>query len=175
MADTFVKIASVTVGSGGAALIEFTSIPSTYTDLCMKFSTRGLNSYDVIQTSIYFNNDNTSAIYTQRDLEGYNGGTYSSSTSVRGNFILQYSQAALSTANTFGNGEMYIPNYAGSTNKSVSWETVAENNSTSGYMLATTAGLFASTNAINQISLATNGVGNWAQYSTATLYGILKA
>ena len=40
MATTFTKIASVTVGSGGASSIDFTSIPSTYTDLCVKLSTR---------------------------------------------------------------------------------------------------------------------------------------
>lgn len=172
---TYQLISSVTVGSGGAATIEFTSIPQTYTDLCLKFSTRGVGSYDVIQTSIYFNS-NTSSIYSQRNLQGYNGAPYSASTSPQGNFILQYSQAALSTASSFGSGEMYIPNYTSTTtNKSVSWDTVAENNSTSGYMLALTAGLFASTNAITSISLATNGVGNWAQYSTAYLYGISNA
>jgi hypothetical protein len=33
MATTYEIISSVTVGSGGAADIEFTSIPATYTDL----------------------------------------------------------------------------------------------------------------------------------------------
>ena len=33
MATTFFKIASATVGSGGASSIDFTSIPQTYTDL----------------------------------------------------------------------------------------------------------------------------------------------
>jgi hypothetical protein len=37
MANTFELIASSTVGSGGAANIDFTSIPATYTDLCLKF------------------------------------------------------------------------------------------------------------------------------------------
>jgi hypothetical protein len=37
MATTYEIIASVTVGSGGAANIEFTSIPATYTDLVLKF------------------------------------------------------------------------------------------------------------------------------------------
>jgi len=171
MADTFVKIATVTVGSGGASAIEFTSIPSTYTDLCVKFSTRGVGSYDIIQTSIYFNNDNAS-VYSQRNVYGNDGSVYSNTTSPRGNFILQYSQAALSTTNTFASGEMYIPNYAGSTDKSVSFETVTENNSSTGYITALTAGLFDKTDAINRIFLGTNGVGNWAEYSTATLYGI---
>jgi hypothetical protein len=44
MATTFIKIASVTVGSGGAASMDFTSIPSTYTDLVIKVSTRKVQS-----------------------------------------------------------------------------------------------------------------------------------
>jgi hypothetical protein len=36
MANTYEAIATVTVGSGGAANIEFTSIPGTYTDLINK-------------------------------------------------------------------------------------------------------------------------------------------
>jgi hypothetical protein len=40
MANTYTLISSVTVGSGGAANIEFTSIPQTYTDLLYKISGR---------------------------------------------------------------------------------------------------------------------------------------
>jgi hypothetical protein len=38
MANTYEAIATVEVGSGGAADIEFTSIPGTYTDLAIKRS-----------------------------------------------------------------------------------------------------------------------------------------
>jgi hypothetical protein len=40
MANTYEAIATVEVGSGGAATIEFTSIPATYTDLVVKVSAR---------------------------------------------------------------------------------------------------------------------------------------
>ena len=40
MANTFKKIQTVTVGSGGAASIDFTSIPQTYTDLKIVLSAR---------------------------------------------------------------------------------------------------------------------------------------
>jgi hypothetical protein len=40
MANTYEAIATVTVGSGGATDIEFTSIPGTYTDLLIKSSLR---------------------------------------------------------------------------------------------------------------------------------------
>ena len=37
---TYTLISSVTVGAGGASSIDFTSIPSTYTDLLVKISAR---------------------------------------------------------------------------------------------------------------------------------------
>ena len=76
-----------------------------------------------------------------------------------------------STANTFANGEFYIPNYAGSTNKSVSADGVTENNATAA-RATLTAGLWSNTAAINQITLLPIAGGTFAQYSTATLYGI---
>jgi hypothetical protein len=44
MATTYEIISSVTVGSGGAANIEFTSIPATYTDLYVLASIRSNRS-----------------------------------------------------------------------------------------------------------------------------------
>jgi hypothetical protein len=44
MATTYEAIATVEVGSGGAADIEFTSIPGTYTDLVVKVSARSTSS-----------------------------------------------------------------------------------------------------------------------------------
>jgi hypothetical protein len=41
---TMVKIDTVTVGSGGAASIEFTNIPQTYTDLQIVLSARSATS-----------------------------------------------------------------------------------------------------------------------------------
>ena len=38
--NTFTLIASSTVGAGGASSIDFTSIPSTFTDLCLEASLR---------------------------------------------------------------------------------------------------------------------------------------
>jgi len=52
MPDTFVKIATVTVGSGGAATMAFSSIPSTYTDLCIKMSSRA--DADTVSSLISF-------------------------------------------------------------------------------------------------------------------------
>jgi hypothetical protein len=78
------------------------------------------------------------------------------------------------TANTFGNGEIYIPNYAGSTQKSVSADAVAENNSATYIYSALNAGLWTGTAAITSIKLLIPSY-NFVQYSTAYLYGVSNA
>ena len=73
------------------------------------------------------------------------------------------------TASTFGNAEIYIPNYASSNNKSVSADFVSETNAADA-IFGLTAGLWANTSAITSIKLTPAAA--FAQYSTATLYGI---
>jgi hypothetical protein len=166
MANTFTKIASVTVGSGGASSIDFTSIPSTYTDLCVKISARGSTTFALNGHFYAITLNNTSANRSQRFLQG-DGATPASGTS---SSFTSYMDPSDYTANTFANNEMYIPNYAGSTNKSMSLDVVTENNSTTSFA-AFYAQLWSDTAAINRVTLTPNA-GNFAQYSTATLYGI---
>jgi hypothetical protein len=165
---TFIKIASVTVGSGGASTITFSSIPQTYTDLCMKLSIRGLASNT--NEAYYINVNGTGYGGTRRAIygTGSNAGTETAS-----NIRWDYFSDSAATSNTFGSGDLYIPNYTGSNNKSMSMEGVAEGN-TSGMFMAMTAALWSSTSAITSLSL--EGLnGNIAQHSTAVLYGINKS
>ena len=73
----------------------------------------------------------------------------------------------------FANVEMYVPNYAGSTNKSVSATGAQEANSSSAFLMAT-AGLWSNTAAITSIKIFGNAA-NLAADTTACLYGITKA
>jgi hypothetical protein len=173
MANTYVKIASSTVGVLGASSIDFTSIPSTYTDLCLKVSARtsGLNGGRDYFAMRY---NASSSSYSWRWLFGYDANLTGSSSNTAQTyqkvFVTSDSQA---TSNTFGNAEIYIPNYAGSNYKSSSGDSTAENNSTVTWMVSMSAGLWSNTSAINQITLYAGDVsGNFLQYSTATLYGI---
>jgi hypothetical protein len=171
MATTFTKIAAVTVGAGGAASIDFTSIPSTYTDLCIKLSARNVTNTETTG-AIYFNSDTTNANYSARRLLGDGSSASSASTT---NPYFFYIDTTAETASTFSNCEIYIPNYAGSNQKSLSADSVTENNATAA-LAVLVAGLWSNTAAINAIQLKpyTAGGGNFAQYSTATLYGIKK-
>lgn len=174
MANTFVKIASSTVGSGGAANITFTSIPSTYTDLCLKISARTEQTAVSQDLILQFNGD-TGANYTTRRLEGNGSGAASDSASsgaLYGSFMPM--SAASATANTFGNGEAYIPNYAGSALKSFSTDSAAETNATATKM-ALCAALWNSTAGITSILIRSYAGNNLSQYTTAILYGISKS
>ena len=166
---TFIKIASVTVGSGGASSIDFTSIPSTYTDLCVKLSMRVNAGSGGYQTYVRFNSDSGSN-YSWRNLLGTGSSTVSQNSSPDTGMRITMSVSSGDTASTFSNSELYIPNYAGSTYKSVSADGVSENNATAA-TADLAAGLWSSTSAITAVNVFASGA-NFVQYSTATLYGI---
>ena len=163
MANTYTLISSVTVGSGGAADITFSSIPSTYTDLAIFVSSRGASG-GIQGLRINFNGVATNL--SERQLEG-DGASATSASTTSG--YTGYSDASTYTANTFANNFIYIPNYAGSTNKSWSADAVTENNATTSYA-GFTAGLWSNTAAISSIKLVHSA--SFAQYSSAYLYGI---
>ena len=164
MANTYVKIASVSVGVLGASTMEFTSIPATYTDLLVKVSGRTTNAATSDSVLFYFNGLTTNQ--TMRRLQG-DGSVASSTTSTASQFVVV---GATATASTFGNAEIYVPNYAGSNNKSFSIDAVREDNATA-TNTQMWAGLWSSSAAITQITIAGQST-NFVQYSTATLYGI---
>jgi hypothetical protein len=169
MANTYEAIATVTVGSGGEASIDFTNIPQTFTDLVIRASVRN-NAGATIRNSNLRVNSNSSAIYSERVMDG-NGSAVGSASSGGTNVINWGGLAndALSTVNTFSNFEIYIPNYTSSNNKSISVDAVAENNGTFGQQRLS-ASLAATSSAITSVNII--GEANFLQYSTATLYGI---
>lgn len=169
MANTFDLISSYTVGSGGSSSIDFTSIPNTYTDLCLKVSLRSnytTDNYDYFKLS-------------------FNGSTSSLSCNFQysyGSTIARGSDASIimafgtppdtATASVFGNAEVYIPSYTSSNSKVMSIDAVAENNNTTDYRLGLTTGTWASSSAISSIKIELVLGTLFKQYSTAYLYGI---
>ena len=173
MANTFELISSVTVPSAQTT-ISFTSIPSTFTDLILKVSARWTgNNSGPVGIGMQMNTTNHSArfVYGTGSGSGASGSTTPSWTT-NGGFIGWIPDSS-ATANTFGNFEIYLPNYTSSNFKSFSLDTVTENNATlanAGLL----AGLWSNTAAINQITL-TPVSGSIAIYSTAYLYGVKNA
>lgn len=171
MANTFVAIATTTVGSGGAANITFSGIPGTYTDLVVKLSVRGDNNVTTQQMYMTFNNSTTG--YSARQVYGDGASATSATLSNSGAAIsIVNTNTSVSTANTFSSTDVYIPNYTSSNNKSASADSVTENNGTTA-LAGLTAGLWSNTAAITSVKFAPQS-GNFVQYSTATIYGIKK-
>lgn len=167
---TFTLISSVIVGSGGAANIEFTSIPATYTDLLFKISGR----FSVDSASAFLRYNGTTTNGSIRWLDG--SGTAVSSNTDGSN---QYGPVhgvvnSTKTANVFGNAEIYITNYTSSNYKSSSTDGVVETAAVAATM-AIGANLWSNTAAITSIQIVPAAGGNFVQYSTAYLYGISNA
>jgi hypothetical protein len=169
-----VAIQTVTVGSGGASSISFTSIPQTYTDLVLKLSTRTTENPGPSALGLQINGASTSLNVTALRGNGAAASSFTLATTSGGfaRYSGQSGQASDTTASTFSNQEIYIPNYTSANFKSMSLDSVTENNGTTAYA-ELNAILWSSTSAIT--SLAVNvygGGGSFVQYSTATLYGV---
>jgi hypothetical protein len=158
---TMTLIETKTLGST-TSLVEFVSIPQSFTDLVILISGRSTASGVLEGIDLRFNSSTSDR--TGRRLWG-NGAsaTNDSSSSI---FVLN---GDTSTANTFSNVSIYIPNYAGATNKSFSVDGVMETNATTSYM-GLHAGLWSNTAAITSIGIGPNLMSG----SVLSLYGILK-
>jgi len=150
------------------ASIEFTSIPQTYTDLIIVVSGRSSHSGSFADIKVGPNGSFSNL--TIRRLFG----TGSSPTSDSPTSEAAIGNAGGSTSSTFSSTQIYIPNYTSSNAKSMSIESVAENNATLGYTNITAVVWNPSPQAaITSITLSWNA-GSFVQYSSATLYGITK-
>ena len=169
MSTNMTLITSVTVGSGGAASVTLPAtgtIPATYTDLKVVASVRTNRASNNDWVKIGFNGSTSS--FTYRELEG--DGSTAASYSGSGQLAF-FATAASSTSSTFGNAEVYIPNYTSANYKSYSVDTVTENNGTTA-VASINAGLWSNTAAITSIELTPNLGTLFAEGSTFYLYGI---
>lgn len=165
MAVTYTLIASSIVGSDGAANIEFTSIPATYTDLSICLSVRSSTAAELYAQV----NNSTSTIYQNRTIQG-TGSSVSAANYQTAKYFLGEANWSTFTANTFSSQSLYLPDYAGSKTKSLLVDSVTENNGTLAYMYLI-SGLWSNTAAIDSIKFTISS-GTFNQYSTAYLYGI---
>ena len=168
----YVLLERITVGAAGASSVTFSGIPQTgYTDLVVKFSGRNTDTGGSI-TRLQFNGDSATN-YSVKALTG-NGATATSYSAASQSYVTYIAlNCASETANTFGNAEIYIPNYTSSNQKSVSVDSISENNAATAYVFMD-AGLWTGTSAITSITLLNPGSTTFTQYSTFYLYGVAK-
>ena len=161
-------IETKTLASTGTGTISFVSIPDSFDDLLVKVSARSNTSGS--RTNLFLRPNGATTNFTDRRLLGFDLSQVASSTASNITFSVN---ADTATSNTFSNTEIYIPNYKGSTAKSVSGESASENNSGASYLVMLTAGLWNDTSAITSLDLVLSA-GNFMIGTTISLYGILK-
>jgi hypothetical protein len=169
MSTNMELITSVTVGSGGASSITLPAtgtIPQTYTDLQLVFSLRNAGAGNQEFVKVNFNGSTSN--YTLKTLQG--DGNTTSSTSYSQPWF-GFATGVDATINTFANTQIYIPNYTSSNYKSISVDSVCENNITSNQMIFS-ANLWSDVSAITSIVLTMQNGANFIQGSTVDLYGI---
>lgn len=169
----FESIATITVGSGGIAEIDFTSIPSTYKHLQIRALVRTNRASTRDALYVYVNNTRTTTSYTTHNMNGdgssATGAGYSSSSGVGPQTGLLLGNSVASQ--TFSTLIIDIPDYAnGNKNKTIrmfgGWDS-------SGFGdIFVNSSAFLSTAAISRITFdPTNGTA-LLENSHFALYGI---
>lgn len=164
MANTLIPIQTYAL-SATTASVTFSNIPQNYTDLRLVASTR--TDYATTYGTVYATFNGSGTGYTARDIQG-SGASAISYTDTK--ILLTSGVGASATASTFSNAELYITNYAGSSYKSTSTDSVGEHNATTAY-INFDSGLWSNTAAITSLTL-TPSQGNFVSGSTFTLYGV---
>lgn len=172
MALTYRFIASNILFST-APTITFNNIPSTYTDLVLRFSARIDAAVADREIRLRFNSD-TTTLYSNTLLRG-NSTVVQSSRDINAAYtVAGRVPGSTGTSNTFNNVEIYIPTYTVSQNKTASVFSAKEENvaSTANYAQLI-SDLYRSTSAISSIELSLSG-DNFIAGSSFFLYGIKK-
>jgi hypothetical protein len=168
-ATSTIKLLETKTLVSAAASIEFTSIPQDGTDLHALVSTTSSGVFDSLL--VRFNSD-TGNNYSWRRLFGSGSGAPATDSSTSTNGLLG---PAITTATTtdFGNTSMYVPNYSGSTSKSVFFDGVTEANTTTSFQ-SLLAGIYTPTTAITSITFRSFNANNLSIGTSISLYKITK-
>ena len=164
------SIATVTVGSGGAADVTFTSIPATYKHLQVRGIMRSDGTLDGFNTQ--FNSD-TGSNYARHRLYGNGSTVAADANSPRTNITLADGVLTSAGASIFGAVVFDIVDYA-NTNKYKTVKSLGGNDKNGSGTIWFNSGLWMNTNAITSVKIFP-GDGNWVQYTQFALYGIKGA
>lgn len=169
MPGSYESIATVSVGSGGASSVEFTSIPSTYSHLQIRAIARGTKSSTVAFLNMKLNSD-TGTNYTYHLLQGDGSSAVASGVVNDTFFDWARHPAANATASIFGTSVIDILDY-GNTNKFKTVRYLGNYDANGSGYVEFRSGLWRSTNAISTITFTWDS-GNFTQYSHFALYGV---
>lgn len=176
--SAFESIATATVGAGGQSTITFSSIPSTYAHLQIRYLAR-LNQVATTSYMIMFFNNDFTGSYTMHGLNGsgstvsvsnFTGSGVSGSTGIYPG--IGTITGSSSTASVFGAGVIDVYDYT-NTNKFTTTRTLGgqDQNSTNG-VIVLGSGLWMKTNAVTSITINNDTAASFVEYSQFALYGV---
>jgi len=162
---SYESIATVTVGGGGAANVEFTSIPSTYTNLQVRGIARSTSTECDIKVQL---NSDTGSNYAYHRLYGTGSSVGADGTASQTTMF--YCGRINASSSVFGANIIDILDYK-NTNKNTTLRTLMGFDANGSGYASLGSGLWMNTNAVTSIKLIPHA-GNFAQYSQFALYGI---
>lgn len=171
----FESISTTTVGAGGQATISFTSLPTDYQHLQIRFSAReesGGASNAGQQLAVRFNSDSGDN-YSLHRLFG-NGTTASADSYISSITSIRVAglNGSASTADAFSGGIIDILDYQNTNKrKTVRSFTGTDLNNTNGFIFLS-SGCWENTAAITSITITNVSAVDFNQYSSFALYGI---
>ncbi len=168
--NSYESIATTLVGSGGTGTVTFSSIPSTYKHLQLRFNAR--TDYAGNEAFYFKYNSDSSSSYTHHYLFG-NGSTTGAVASTASNTGSLIFRPAGSTAgsNVFGVGIVDILDYQ-NTNKNKTIRNLGGIDTNGAGTIILTSGLWINTAAINRIDITSVNSSTIQQHSSFALYGI---
>lgn len=156
--NSYESIATVTVGSGGASSITFSSIPSTYKHL----QVRGIHKHSATGAwaSIQLNSDTTSSNYTYHRLAGDGSTAFAEANASNNRTFTSY--------NHWGSVVIDVLDYL-DTNKNTTVRTLSGWDGNGSGEVNFVSNLWKNTAAVTSLTIS---LSSFVEYSQLALYGI---
>jgi hypothetical protein len=163
------SIATV-VGTGSSGTITFSSIPSTYTHLQIRYIGRVTNSDTADNIFMQFNSD-TGSNYAWHYLLGDGSSVAASGATSQTRILSGRVSAATAGTDVMGVGVIDILDYA-NTNKNKTTRVLTGQDRNGGGVVTLHSGLWMNTGAVSTITITNGSVTNFTTSSQFALYGI---
>lgn len=157
-------------GTGSAGTITFSSIPSTYTSLQVRWMARSANNGGANET-LYLRMNSSSTGYAWHYLYGYGTSASAGGAATQAQIYVDEFPGSTVTANIMGAGIIDIHNYASTTQNKTIRTFAGDDRNGSGHA-ALYSGLWANTSAVTSLTLYTASGQAFSTSTTFALYGM---
>lgn len=172
-AGAYESIATVTVGAGGSASVTFSSIPSTYQHLQVRFIARISTSDTAENTWLQFNGD-TGSNYSYHFLDGNGSSASANGAATQTRILAGRAGAANSGSNIFGVNILDVHDYA-STTKNTTARILGGIDRNGDGNIRLDSGAWFNTAAVTSLTISPTTSNSFVLGSVFSLYGIKGA